>query len=186
MKRAMLSVAFVGSLCLQSEGAIVVSMSDLDLLPDESGFVDVFIYSDQPAGEAITRYSFEFLITDTAGSNLEFAVPPPAPQLLDTNYVFAGVNSLKKASGSVGIVSNNPLGGPNERYVGSDLTLPFFPPTSVTIPNTPGTPLLLARLNVTHDSFGTGSATLGDSFDVNLNNSDRRPLHGDVLCQRVF
>jgi hypothetical protein len=123
-----------------------------------SGFVDVMIQSDDPAGDLLTGFGFELVITSGSARTLQFVDPQPDPQLTVPEYVFSG-NSADLAGGDpVGQVSSAG-GGTNNRFVGGDDTADA---SDVLVT----TERLLARLLLT-SALGTPPLA-GDVFTIAL------------------
>jgi hypothetical protein len=89
-----------------------------------SAFVNVYISSTTPGGQVLQQTSFEFALSPSTPSRLEFMdSPPPAsdPTYANSNYVFFN-NSLNQIFGA-------PLGtagtasAPNDRFAGGDFGL---------------------------------------------------------------
>jgi hypothetical protein len=104
-----------------SRASFVITIGDQTIPQGGAGFVDVLIRSDNPSGDLLTGFGFEFVITPVGPRTLQFVDPQPDPQLADPAYVFFG-NSANLIGGTqVGVVSASG-GGVNNRFVGGDDT----------------------------------------------------------------
>ncbi|HUT88818.1 MAG TPA: hypothetical protein VMY37_04940 [Thermoguttaceae bacterium] len=65
-----------------ADAALQITVGDLELLPGQTGFVDVMIRSDTGA-DLLDIFGVEFRITTGGATRLEFVDPPPDPQLTD-------------------------------------------------------------------------------------------------------
>jgi len=69
-------------------GNVLIEIGDLELYPDQTGFVDVLIAGD--SNDLLGVFNFEFLITPVGGTTTELAFVDPQsdPQLGAAAYVF--------------------------------------------------------------------------------------------------
>lgn len=139
--------------------AIIVTVSDVNIEVSDTAWIDVFVESDQPGGEAYAFAGYDFLITPVAPTATQLAFVDPQPNAFTTqpNYLFAG-----DSFGPAGTLSS--VTTPNDSYGGSDSSADG----GLTVYATPLTSQkLLVRLQVT---TATGLLpSVGDSFDVTFN-----------------
>lgn len=120
MVRSILVAMFLSFLFLGSaEAAIHLSIGNIAMAPGSAGVIDVWVSSDSPS-EVLGQYGIELQIQTLVGtSQLEFVSTQSDSQLADSNYVFFGDSAV--APGPVGVV--NSIFGPDDNYVGSDISL---------------------------------------------------------------
>jgi hypothetical protein len=157
MLRATIWVATLACFVHCAEADLLVSIDSANLTPGSSATVDVLVASDEPLGEALGLFGYEFRISGVGPTRLDFVDPQSDLQLLDPNYVFAG-DSLAAAFPPVGIVDTTVL--PNDTFVGGDST---FSGGSVTVD---ATNRLLARLEIT--AATALPPVVGDTFSIEL------------------
>jgi hypothetical protein len=136
----------------------VISVSSLSLAPGGTGTLNVNIDSTAPSGNDLDTFGFEFQITTSRPTLLEFTSAQPNPYS-DSAYVFFG-NSLDQGPPlfPLGIVSS--VGGQSNTYTGDDGTVTG----SVHIG---GTAKLLLQMSVTA-ATGSLSPLPGDTFTIGL------------------
>src|SRR5262245_32588881 len=88
LRRALLAIAIAVGLPALARGDFVVRIEDKASASADTAFVDVFISSDNPNGDLLASFGFEFLISPTGPRRLEFVSPPSDSQLTQPNYVF--------------------------------------------------------------------------------------------------
>jgi len=142
---------------LPARADFIVSVSDVTLSPGTTGFVDVTISSDQPAGDLLSTFGFEFRITTTGATRLEFFSPQPDPQLSDPGYVFFGNSFAATNALPIGNVLTTLV--PNDTFSGGDSESNF---ADVNITSSK----LLARLLIT--TMTTLPPAVSDTFQVSL------------------
>lgn len=153
-----------------ANAAVIVQIGSTVLSPGGTGWVDVMISSD--ANDLLSEFDFVFLISPEPAvtSHLYFSPTQSDAQLTEPDYVFGPAESGKyQLSLAVGSVTQS--FSENDTYKGSDFTLGDNAALS-------GTPLLLARLNLTHIAPPDPSAAGGDKFRIDLVASD--PIDGFV------
>ncbi len=154
-------VTLVCGFNVPTQAGFIVSVSDLDLQPGGSGFVDVMIQSDSGSPMNLSAYNFEFRIDTLGATRLEFVDPQPDPQLTDSSYVFSGDSADAFFSAPVGAVSSPVV--PHDTFIGGDATLSG---ADVSVSD----PKLLARLDVT--TVTSLPPVAGDQFTISLISSD--------------
>ena len=145
----------------------IISVQYLTLNPGASGYVDVFVSSNN--NDTLSATSLTFQIT-TAGQTLLAFTSSPSPSADPTfarsSYVFFGNSSDQASSFPFGTASPTP-GGPgnnNDQFSGGDSTNDFG---FVTIGSTPQ---LLAMLPVTTATLLPPNA--GDRFTVSVSSAN--------------
>src|SRR5205823_927345 len=97
--------------------------ANTQIAPGSSGFVNVYISSDTPGGQTLSRTGFEFALSTAGPTRLEFMdSPPPAsdPTYANSNYVFF-MNSLNVFTGTpLGTKSSSSPTETNDRFTGGD------------------------------------------------------------------
>ena len=136
--------------------ALVITVADATVPAAGSGFVNVFVESDQPTGDLLQSCGFEFRITTAGATRLEF-ISPQASYFSDPAYVFFGDSFDENAALPAGTVSS--VSVPNDTFVGGDSTDSF---SDVTVTNQ----RLLASLQVTANT--ALPPVPGDTFIVEL------------------
>jgi hypothetical protein len=136
-------------------GDVSVTLGNLQLPPGGTGYLDAMISG---GNDPLQIAGFEFCISTTGPTRLEFVNPQPLGYLADSGYVFQG-DSYDAAMSSplVGSVSRTLL--PGDTLIGSDMTADGG---DVSV----GAARLLARLYVTAAS-GLPPGP-GDVFSVSL------------------
>jgi hypothetical protein len=122
--------ALAVALCLCSNplrADFVISFDpNTNIAPGGSGYVNAYISSTTPGGQTLSQTSFEFALSTTGGTRLEFmSSPAPAsdPTFSNPNYVFAG-NSFSESNGfPLGSVQT--ASAPNDRFAGGDFPADF-------------------------------------------------------------
>jgi hypothetical protein len=132
---------------------LIVGVGDLQLSPGGSGYVDVNVSGDY---DLLQACGFEFRITTSGPSRLEFTNFQPVGYLAEPNYVFAN-DSYAQANPPVGGVSE--INVPNDTFTGGDMTLSRSDVTVIAS-------RLLARLQVTAETLAPPEA--GDSFSISV------------------
>ena len=152
-------------LCLGSNPARADFLISFDpntnIAPGGSGFVNVYISSDAVGGQNLFFAGFEFALTPTGPTRLEFQDSPPAssdPTFANPNYVFFN-NSVAQAGNSQ-LGTANSVNGTNDRFVGMDFAADGL---GVTVD---ATPKLLAMVPVTA-ATGLPPAP-GSTFTISL------------------
>ncbi len=141
------------------QAAIVVTVSDVNVEVGNTAWVDVFVESDQPGGEAYALAGYDLLITPVAPTvaQLAFVNPQPNAYTTQANYLFFS-DSLGPAGGTSTSTTPNDRYGDSDSTLDGGLTLYASPLTSQR---------LLVRLQVT---TMTGlPPSVGDSFDITFN-----------------
>src|SRR5439155_25937169 len=135
-------------LCLGSNPARADFLISFDpntnIAPGGSGLVNVYISSDALGGQNLFFAGFEFALTPTGPTRLEFQDSPPAssdPTFANPNYVFFN-NSVAQAGNSQ-LGTANSVNGTNDRFVGMDFAADGLGVTVDAIPK------LLAMVPVT-------------------------------------
>jgi len=157
--------ALVVALCLWSNplrADFVISFDpNTNIAPGSTGFVNVYISSTVP-GQTLSQTSFEFALSTTGGTRLEFMnSPAPAsdPTFSNPTYVFAG-NSFSESNG-IPLGSAQTASGPNDRFAGGDFPADFFSFAFVD-----ATPKLIASVPITTiTGLPPGD---GDTFTISL------------------
>jgi hypothetical protein len=157
--------ALAVALCLWSNplrADFVISFDpNTQIAPGGSGFVNVYISSTTPGGQLLGQTSFEFALTPTGPTRLEFQdSPPPAsdPTYANSNYVFFGQSMNQFFNLPLG--SGQPSGSPPFLgFAGGDMGL--FVPSLVG-----ATPQLLAMVPVT--AATALSPAPGSTFTISL------------------
>lgn len=154
-------------LASSAQGAFLITVGDRELLPGQTGFVDVRIRSDQAGGEPLSAFGVEFLIAPIGpiGTRLEFVVPQPDPQLSDPGYVFFGNSFAEDFAVPIGAVDS--FFSFHDRFIGGDSTadsldMTIFPSDD----GDPNTDMLLARLQIT--AITALPPVAGDAFALSL------------------
>jgi hypothetical protein len=157
--------ALAVALCLWSNplrADFVISFDvNTQIAPGSTGFVNAYISSTTPGGQTLSQTSFEFALSTTGGTRLEFTnSPPPSsdPTFTNPNYVFAG-NSFSQSNGFP-LGTSQTASAPNDRFAGGDFQADF----GFTVVD--ATPKLIAMVPIT---TVTGlPPVLGDAFTISL------------------
>lgn len=152
---------FLMGVVAPTRAGFIITIGDQELVQGDSELVDVMIRSDNPAGDPLTGFGFEFVITPTGPRTLQFVEPQSDSHLAQPSYVFSGNSADLIAGDPVGVVSSSG-GGTNNRFVGGDDTNDA---SDVTVTGDQ----LLARLNLT--STRGLAPIVGDVFTITLERS---------------
>ncbi len=147
-----LFMLLVGLITNGARADFVVTIGDLVLQPNAAGLLPVIVSS--TTGQALANTNFEFLITTSGPTRLEFASSPDPssdPTFAAPGYAFAGNSGDQAFNISLGTASTTNV--PNDTFFGGDLTadgtdilgplagalLAYLPiTTSQTLPPVPG------------------------------------------------
>ncbi len=155
----LLALLVAGAIASTADAGLVVSIGNLDLLPGQTGQVQVLIRSD--ADDTLDVFNLEFLITTGGTSRLEFVTlsPPNAtdPHLGMNAYLLHN-DSAAEAVPPAGIIDTTTAN--NDTYIGGDGTVSG---SGVSVPSTFA---LLTILEVTADT--SAPPVVGDVFTIQL------------------
>jgi hypothetical protein len=154
-------LSFLLGATVPTRADLIVTIGNESIPQGGDGFVDVMIRSDNPAGDLLTGFGFEFVVTGSGPRTLQFVDPQPDSQLTSPDYVFFGNSADLNGGDPVGQVSSSG-GGTSNRFVGGDDTEDASDVT-VTVDR------LLARLHLT-SALGTRPIA-GDVFTITLERS---------------
>ncbi|MDB5349625.1 MAG: hypothetical protein JWN86_872 [Planctomycetota bacterium] len=143
-------------------GLIISFNNDNPVAVGSTAFVDVFISSnaDVLSPDKINNFQFDFLITTSGPTRLEFTAMPPTTYLDDPSYLFHLDSTAGLTSSPVGTASQTDV--PNDTFIGADSTFSF---NSVNLSSV-NSPKLLARLQVT--AITSLPPALNDTFTISL------------------
>jgi hypothetical protein len=107
----------IATLPAAASAAYVVSVGNLALAPGGTGLLNVEIQSNSGTGDALNSFGFDFRITTSGPTRLQFT-PTQVDPFTNSSYVFFN-NSLDQLFGvPLGTVSQQTV--PNDKYVGGD------------------------------------------------------------------
>jgi hypothetical protein len=152
-RKLLLGWALAFALTAVGKAELVLSVKGADMFPGNQRYLDVTV---EGHGDTLKAFGFEFRISTTAPTYLQFVDPQPYNYLSDSNYVFA-TNSADALYPPVGNVVDTVY--PKDTFIGGDMTADGG---YVTLDGTK----LLARLLVTGDTILP--PVLGDVFTVKL------------------
>jgi hypothetical protein len=162
MRRILLNlslIALVSGAVSRARADLVITIGDLTLAPGGAGTIDVTITSDATPVDTLDSFGFEFRITGTGPTRLEFTATQPDPfALTNPDYVFLGSSSDQQNGLTLGSVSTTTV--PNDTYIGGDQT--GVGGSAVSIVGTK----LIAQLSVT--TVTSLPPMAGDSFTITL------------------
>jgi hypothetical protein len=153
----MLAVGICGT-TPSARGALQVTIGNLSLAPGATGTLDVDINSTSPSGDDLDTFGFEFRITTSRPTLLEFTPVQPDPYG-NSSYVFFN-NSLNQGPPSFPLGTVSSVGAQSNTYIGGDGTVTGS--AHIGAANK-----LLLQLRVTA-ATGTLSPVLGDTFTISL------------------
>jgi hypothetical protein len=149
------ALALLLGLATSARAALIVTIHDATIPAGGTGFVNVTVAS--YSGDLLSDFGFEFLITTTGVTRLEFVDPQPDPQLTNPDYVFFGNSLAETLSLPVGNVGTTVV--PKDTFIGTDGTADA---TNVTLTMSK----LLVQLQVT--AATTLPPVPGDTFIISL------------------
>jgi hypothetical protein len=149
-----------------ADAALQITVGDLELLPGQTGFVDVMIRSDTGA-DLLNIFGLEFQITTSGSTRLEF-VWVPSPHVpgerdatdphLNTPPYLLNLDSLAEWFPPAGRISTTTT--TNDTYIGGDGTIGMS-----------GVPVLMADTLLTTLEVTAATAAppvIGDTFTISL------------------
>ena len=154
------AVLTLGMLSLSSfvRADLVISVDSLTLAPGGTGTLDVNINSTNPLGDNLDTFGFEFQITTSRPTVLEFVSTQPNPYS-NSSYVFFN-NSLNQGPPVFALGTVSSVGAQSNTYIGGDGTVTGS--ADIGSPNQ-----LLLQLSVTA-ATGALSPVPGNTFTISL------------------